>query len=122
MSFSPDDKFFLSVSRDRTWCLFKNVSKEEGEILYDKVAFTDKKSAVHSRIIWGCDWSSDSKFFATCSRDKKVAIWTEGTHDSGIAGLGKFRLGFSPEINYYERLPFPFLLEDSTIMCYLSRS
>uniref|UniRef100_A0A8C9F4V5 Elongator complex protein 2 n=1 Tax=Pavo cristatus TaxID=9049 RepID=A0A8C9F4V5_PAVCR len=38
-------------------------------------AYTDKNTAVHSRIIWSCDWTPDSKYFVTGSRDKKVIIW-----------------------------------------------
>ncbi len=38
-------------------------------------AKTDKATAVHQRLIWSCAWSHDSLYFATASRDKKVAIW-----------------------------------------------
>lgn len=34
---------------------------------------TSKTSAVHTRIIWSCDWSMDNKYFVTSSRDKKVS-------------------------------------------------
>lgn len=34
---------------------------------------TSKDSAVHTRIIWSCDWSLDNKYFVTSSRDKKVS-------------------------------------------------
>eukprot|EP00095_Tigriopus_kingsejongensis_P005619 maker-scaffold335_size202896-snap-gene-1.17 protein:Tk05619 transcript:maker-scaffold335_size202896-snap-gene-1.17-mRNA-1 annotation:"probable elongator complex protein 2-like" len=85
MEFSPNDQYLLSVSRDRTWCLFERVDE-----LYVPMARTDRSSkdkAVHQRILWSCSWSEDSKYFATCSRDKKLAVWhTVGqpTHDSRV--------------------------------------
>ncbi|KAM5218026.1 elongator complex protein 2 isoform 3-T4 [Hipposideros larvatus] len=45
--------------------------------IFSLLAFTNKITAVHSRIIWSCDWSPDSKFFFTGSRDKKVVVWGE---------------------------------------------
>ncbi|EEC12137.1 conserved hypothetical protein [Ixodes scapularis] len=59
MAFSPDDRYLLSVSRDRSW----------------KVAHADKNTAIHQRIIWSCSWSHDCNYFATASRDKKVVMW-----------------------------------------------
>lgn len=62
----------MSVSRDRRWSIFeKNPETNE----YALVATTDKKNGIHSRIIWCCAWSHDSRYFATGSRDGKVAIW-----------------------------------------------
>ena len=86
MAFSPDDRRLLTVSRDRTWCLY-----ERTESSFEMIAHTDKKTALHSRLIWACDWSMHSKYFATVSRDKKVAIWTETGVDSN-SSLGKFGL------------------------------
>jgi len=40
------------------------------------LAATDKTNGLHTRIIWSCEWSHDNKYFATASRDGKVAIWT----------------------------------------------
>ena len=76
MSFSPDGRHLLTASRDRTWCLYL---KCEGTATYRKVHCTGKKNSVHQRLIWACDWSPDSKYFATCSRDKKVAVWVAAT-------------------------------------------
>lgn len=42
------------------------------EPLFSLLAHTGKATAVHARIIWSCDWSPDSKYFVTSSRDKKV--------------------------------------------------
>lgn len=52
-------------------CLFVVVSAEPHFSLY---AHTAKDSAIHTRIIWSCDWSPDGSYFVTCSRDKKVTL------------------------------------------------
>ncbi|EDV38068.1 uncharacterized protein Dana_GF13770 [Drosophila ananassae] len=72
MSFSPDARFLLSVSRDRRWCLYE---KQDAALGYQLVASTDKTNGVHTRIIWSCDWSHDGKHFVTSSRDGKVVVW-----------------------------------------------
>ncbi|XP_017807161.1 elongator complex protein 2 isoform X2 [Papio anubis] len=79
MAFSPNDKFLLAVSRDRTWSLWKkqDTISPEFEPVFSLFAFTNKITSVHSRIIWSCDWSPDSKYFFTGSRDKKVVVWGE---------------------------------------------
>ncbi|XP_031585140.1 elongator complex protein 2 [Oreochromis aureus] len=77
MAFSPDAQLLLAVSRDRTWSLWRRnlPTPESPEPLFSLYAHTEKDTAIHSRIIWSCDWSPDSKFFVTSSRDKKVIIW-----------------------------------------------
>lgn len=42
------------------------------ENLYKRVASSDKKTSVHSRIIWACAWTLDDQYFITVSRDKRV--------------------------------------------------
>ena len=92
MAFSPNDEWFLSVSRDRTWSLFqKKRGSDDQDVEYEKVAFTDKKNAVHSRLIWSCAWTQDAKYFGTSSRDKKVALWMQGSEQEEGSSLGKFR-------------------------------
>ncbi|KAG7245000.1 hypothetical protein INR49_023566 [Caranx melampygus] len=73
MAFSPDAQLLLAVSRDRTWSLWKRnqLTPESPEPQFSLHTHTGKDTAVHSRIIWSCDWSPDSKYFVTSSRDKK---------------------------------------------------
>ncbi|XP_048754110.2 elongator complex protein 2-like [Ostrea edulis] len=77
MVFSHCGSFLLSVSRDRTWAVYhkRTPNQPQSDPLFTKLIGTDKKSAVHSRIIWSCAWSSDDKYFFTASRDKKVIVW-----------------------------------------------
>ncbi|NXC17397.1 ELP2 protein, partial [Corythaeola cristata] len=75
LAFSPNDKFLLAVSRDRNWSLWRKQDSAESGPVFICCAYTDKNTAVHSRIIWSCDWTPDSKYFITGSRDKKVIIW-----------------------------------------------
>uniref|UniRef100_A0A8C6REN7 Elongator complex protein 2 n=1 Tax=Nannospalax galili TaxID=1026970 RepID=A0A8C6REN7_NANGA len=79
MAFSPNDKFLLAVSRDRSWSLWKrqDTISPEFDPIFSLFAFTNKITSVHSRIIWSCDWTPDSNYFFTGSRDKKVVAWGE---------------------------------------------
>lgn len=78
LEFSPCDRFLLSVSRDRSWILHQVTDPSTFE--FKAVAKSEKKTG-HSRIIWSCSWSPDSKLFATASRDKKVAFWHVPAND-----------------------------------------
>ncbi|XP_031441816.1 elongator complex protein 2 isoform X2 [Clupea harengus] len=77
MAFSPDSRLLLAVSRDRTWSLWRrqDPAPDSTEPLFSLYANTSKNTAVHTRIIWSCDWSFDNKYFVTSSRDKKVIVW-----------------------------------------------
>lgn len=84
MRFSPDDRYLLSVSRDRRWTVFeRSANAEQGERFgdasllaeYTLLETTNKQNGIHGRIIWTCDWSPDSQYFATGSRDGKCVMW-----------------------------------------------
>ena len=69
IEFSYDDKYILTVSRDRSICVYEKIGEEKDF----KLIQIEKE--VHARIIWGCSWSSDSEIFLTGSRDKCLKIW-----------------------------------------------
>ncbi|CAL7943550.1 unnamed protein product [Xylocopa violacea] len=79
MEFSPNDKYLVSVSRDRRWSLF-----EYKENMYILLAASLKKDSLHTRIIWCCSWTHDSSFFATGSRDGKIGVWNTNFTDNKI--------------------------------------
>lgn len=94
MRFSPNNRYLLTVSRDRCWCLYKadlqqnidDASDAAGNALnalpfYELVAKSDKTNGIHTRIIWSCDWSFDSKYFVTSSREGKVVVWTKDDNE-----------------------------------------
>ena len=77
IEFSPCGEYLLCVSRDRSWHLFQSNEENKSDQQFIAIANTDKKTSVHQRLIWSCSWSHDSKYFATGSRDKKIAIWSK---------------------------------------------
>ncbi len=73
IEFSRDDEYILSVSRDRSVCLYQKCG---GDIPY-KLVQVERET--HGRIIWGCSWASDCKLFITGSRDRFVKVWVKNT-------------------------------------------
>lgn len=101
IEFSQDDRYVLSVSRDRTWALWErkpetvplpaqrgapNLLRDEsvGEPLFDLV----HTSKAHTRIIWDCCWVHFAVpgpyYFLTASRDRTVRLWTRGNNAAWI--------------------------------------
>ena len=70
LEFSSDDKYLVSVSRDRQIGLFQ-LDESDNQHPY-KLIWDDKS---HSRIVWTVSFSHDVKFFITGSRDKAIKIW-----------------------------------------------
>ncbi|KAL8531749.1 hypothetical protein ACS0TY_008377 [Phlomoides rotata] len=71
LEFSHDNKFLLSVSRDRHISIFAIEQTGEDEFNHELVI----KQEAHKRIIWACSWNPFGHEFATGSRDKTVKIW-----------------------------------------------
>jgi elongator complex protein 2 len=68
--FSHNDQWLLTVSRDRSWTLYKRTTDPTQPFqLYRH------QPKAHTRIIWDASWSSDDTYFATGSRDKTIKIW-----------------------------------------------
>lgn len=80
LAFSPDDKYLLSVSRDRTWALWQRDLSSDIKTCKDLFKL-ECASKLHSRIVWDCCWlnTSSNYFFLTSSRDKTIKIWTLDT-------------------------------------------
>ncbi|GAA6063331.1 hypothetical protein JCM10212_003917 [Sporobolomyces blumeae] len=83
LEFSRDDRYLLSVSRDRTWRVYEKIGDDLG---YRPIA----SSKSHARIIWDTCWSSDDSFFATASRDKTAKIWIKSESTWECAETLKF--------------------------------
>uniref|UniRef100_A0AC35F0N9 Elongator complex protein 2 n=1 Tax=Panagrolaimus sp. PS1159 TaxID=55785 RepID=A0AC35F0N9_9BILA len=68
LSFSPNSKYLLSVSRDRSFSIF-DVDNELNWTLKNHVA------GAHTRMILACSWTPDSNFFVTGGRDSLLSVW-----------------------------------------------
>ncbi|KAI1260011.1 elongator complex protein [Xylariaceae sp. FL1019] len=82
LRFSPDDKYLLSVGRDRQWAVFE---RDVAEQTAYKLLQSNTKA--HSRMILDTAWapSTSGLVFATGGRDKQVKIWRKESAESEIA-------------------------------------
>ncbi|CBX98561.1 hypothetical protein IAQ61_007812 [Plenodomus lingam] len=70
LQFSPDDKYLLSVGRDRQWVLWE---RNQAASMY-QLAHANPKA--HTRMILAASWAPLEKpTFLTAGRDKMVRIW-----------------------------------------------
>jgi elongator complex protein 2 len=75
LAFSPDNRYLLSVGRDRQWALFHTDPEEGSEHKYTLLKANPKG---HSRMINDCAWmpsQTGSATFATAGRDKTIKLW-----------------------------------------------
>ncbi|KAJ1979191.1 Elongator subunit elp2 [Dimargaris verticillata] len=72
--FSPTDRWLLTVSRDRSWCLYVRTPQAETPYTLHQTL-----AKAHARIIWDASWAHNGHLFATASRDKTVKLWVSST-------------------------------------------
>lgn len=77
--FSKDNKYILSVSRDRKVAVWSQKQDGSG---YELAASNNK---AHTRIVWDGDWAPQDVgyVFVTASRDKSIKIWKLNEQESG---------------------------------------
>ena len=72
LMFSDDDRYLVSVGRDRQWAVFE---RDQTQSQVYKLAAANQKG--HSRMILDVSWAptAGGRIFATAGRDKLVKIW-----------------------------------------------
>ena len=85
MVFSHNDKWLVTVSRDRHWAMFRREDDANGTTGARPYVLHSKCKA-HERILWSASWSHDDKYFATVSRDKKLKIWSQSVEEGSCDG------------------------------------
>ena len=80
LRFAADDKYLLSVGRDREWAVFERQGARGSEY-----ALLQSNPKGHTRMILDCAWAplGERRVFATAGRDKNVKIWAETKDDEG---------------------------------------
>lgn len=91
LQFSRDDRYLLSVGRDRQWAVFaRSPTGDDADADADApppYTLLQNNSKAHTRMILDCAWapsapSSNRSVFATAGRDKNVKVWAS-TESSG---------------------------------------
>lgn len=72
LCFSGDDRYLLSVGRDRQWAVFQRNDQEPSSF-----SLLQSNPKGHSRMILDAAWApaTDKPVFATAGRDKSVKVW-----------------------------------------------
>ncbi|RDW89310.1 WD40 repeat-like protein [Coleophoma cylindrospora] len=85
LQFSPDDRYLLSVGRDRQWAIFSRDAEKPHTYTLQQ---SDPKG--HTRMILDAAWVPHGAqvAFATAGRDKQVKIWVKENEDEGFKHTG----------------------------------
>lgn len=72
LRFSKDDRYLLSVGRDRQWVVF-----ERNDLQLTQYILKHINQKGHSRMILGASWAplEAGRVFATAGRDKNIKLW-----------------------------------------------
>jgi elongator complex protein 2 len=73
MEFSNDGKKLLSVSRDRTWAVWKVFRKDDSNFAIEVL----DSGNLHTRALWVGTWAPSGDYFVTGARDKKLILWKQ---------------------------------------------
>ncbi|KAK1760479.1 Elongator complex protein 2 [Echria macrotheca] len=71
LRFSPDDRYLLSVGRDRLWAVYERRDSDDGCCYTLLQTFKG-----HSRQIFDAAWAPTGNLFATAARESLIRIWT----------------------------------------------
>lgn len=129
LRFSADDRFLLSVGKDRRWAVFQRKGGEEdgppkeegsgGGMCYEGFQSDDKG---HKRMVLDAAWGPlmpdipGRRVFATASRDKSFIVWATAASGTETAeageGSGKFQklqsVSLEDPITAIDFLPRPY--------------
>lgn len=102
LRFSADDRFLLSVGKDRRWAVFRKKGEEEaskeggaaaaGGMCYEEFQTDDKG---HKRMVLDAAWGPlmpdvpGRRIFATASRDKSFIVWATAKGDTETTQAGE---------------------------------
>lgn len=84
LRFSADDRFILSVGRDRQWAVFERCAEDR-----PRYGMLQSNPTGHSRMILDAAWAPASEpLFATAGRDKQVKLWSAKRMETEGKGAG----------------------------------
>ncbi len=84
LRFSSDDRFLLSVGRDRQWAVFERDAGDESGKKKNTYALVERDLKGHSRMILDAAWAPfGGEVFATAGRDKQVKVWAREEANAG---------------------------------------
>lgn len=102
MRFSSDGNALLSVSRDRSYAIFRRGNPQNRFNLEVEVHM----KAAHSRLIYCCTWILQDTFIATGSRDKCLKIFAAEKTKSHEVGQEVFKQKFTTGVSAIDGISF----------------